>query len=152
MMYRSLALAALLSAHVSTADAQSVYVAPGGIYVASARVYVRPDPYAAPAYVAPGPAYGPPAYVTPGSAYGAPAYVEPGPAYGGTAYGPTGPVYAAPPVYIERAPVYVARERTFAAPLIYAEQFAPRPPAAVPYDGRDRCVVILGHGRRAYCD
>src|SRR5215831_11153159 len=95
MIYRSLALAiaALSSAHIATAEAQSVYVAPGGIYVQSAHMSVRPDPYAATAYGVPGPVYGPPppAYVTPG-----PAYVAPGAAY-----------VAPPPAYVAPGPAYV---------------------------------------------
>src|SRR5437870_7819865 len=79
MNYRSLALAvaALSSIHVASADAQSVYVAPGGVYVGSGPVYVIPAPNnGAPRYVAPtyGYEYGPPAVMTPGPAgyYGAP--------------------------------------------------------------------------------
>ena len=46
MNYRSLALAiaALSSAHITTAAAQSVYVAPGGVYIGSGPVYVIPAP------------------------------------------------------------------------------------------------------------
>ncbi len=66
MSYRSLvlAVAALSSMHVTNADAQSVYVAPGGVYVGSGPVYVIPAPNnGAPPYVAPtyGYEYGPPA-------------------------------------------------------------------------------------------
>jgi len=152
MMYRSLALAiaALLSTQAATAEAQSVYVAPGGIYVESARLYVNAERYAPPAHVVPGPAYGPPAVVVPGPVYGAPAYVEPVPSYGAPAYGAT--VYGEPPVYVDPAPAYVARERTYLAPMAYAKQIAPRPPASVPYAGRHRCIVTLADGRRAYCD
>src|SRR4030095_6646799 len=46
MSYRSLALAlaAFSSMHVASADAQSVYVAPGGVYVGGGPVYVIPAP------------------------------------------------------------------------------------------------------------
>ena len=152
MMYRSLALAiaALSSTQIATAEAQSVYVAPGGIYVESAHLYVNPNPYPSPAHVVPGPGYGPPPVVVPGPVYGAPAYVEPAPAYAAPAYG--APVYGVPPVYVEPQPAYVARERTYLAPMAYAKEIAPRPPASVPYAGRHRCIVTLANGRRAYCD
>jgi hypothetical protein len=56
MSYRSLALAvaAFSSIQVASADAQSVYVAPGGVYIGGGPVYVIPAPNngAAP-YVAP---------------------------------------------------------------------------------------------------
>ncbi len=46
MRYRSLALAvaAFSSLHVASADAQSVYVAPGGVYIGAGPVYVIPAP------------------------------------------------------------------------------------------------------------
>jgi hypothetical protein len=74
---------------VSSADAQSVYVAPGGVYVGSGPVYVIPAPnngtapYVAPTY---GYEYRPPAVVAP-----APAVVAPT-----TVYGPNGGYYAPP--------------------------------------------------------
>jgi hypothetical protein len=111
---------------------EPVYVAPGGIYAPAARVYVNPAPE-----------YGPPAYV-PGPAYGSPAYVAPRPAYA-----VPGPDYAAPPVYAP-APAYGVRERAYVARRLYAEEWAPRPLAGVPYNGR--CVVALGYGRWEYCD
>src|SRR5947209_12924010 len=91
MSYRSLALvvAAFSSIHVASADAQSVYVAPGGVYVGSGPVYVIPAPNnGAPPYVAPtyGYEYGPPAVVAPGPAVVAPT----------TVYGPNGGYYGAP--------------------------------------------------------
>ena len=148
MMYRSLALAiaALSSTQIATAEAQSVYVAPGGIYVQSARLYVNPAPYASPAPVVPGLGYGPPAVVVPGPAYGAPAYVQPAPVYGAPAYGAPAygapaygaPVYVEPPDYVEPEPAYVARERMYLAPAAYAKEIAPRPPASVPNAGRRR--------------
>jgi hypothetical protein len=93
------AAAALFSSPVL---AQSVYVAPGGVYIASARVIVAPGggsavvaPDAPPA-VYNGPGYGadygapaPTAYVDPGYAAPAPAY------YSNSGYPPP-PVYGAP--------------------------------------------------------
>jgi hypothetical protein len=38
------AAAALSSSQVSAGELQSVYVAPGGVYIANARVYVAPGP------------------------------------------------------------------------------------------------------------
>src|SRR5438067_13077081 len=79
-----LALGVLWSSQVSAGELQSVYVAPGGVYIASAHVHVGTE-NGYPAYGAPGPTYyaphaAPPAYapgyVTPGQAYGAPAYYE----------------------------------------------------------------------------
>ena len=164
MTYRSLALAisALSFAQAVPADAQSVYVAPGGMYVQSAQVFVRPDAYGPPVGVVPGPAYGPPVGVVPGPAYGpppyvapshvyaAPPYVEPAPLYGAPVYGP--PVYGEPPVYAEPEPAYVSRARTYAAPFAYARETVVRPPAPVPHVARHRCVITLADGRRAYCD
>jgi len=76
MSYRSLALAiaAFSSMHVASADAQSVYVAPGGVYVGGGPVYVIPAPNGAAPYVAPtyGYEYGPPAVAAPGPAVVAP--------------------------------------------------------------------------------
>src|SRR5262245_54311929 len=64
-------VAALSCAPISMADAQSVYVAPGGVCVASGNVYLAPAPapYGAPVPGVAGPAtvYAPP------PAYGAPA-------------------------------------------------------------------------------
>jgi hypothetical protein len=163
MRYRSLALslAALSLAPITTADAQSVYVAPGGVYVANGNVYVAPAPTpygpAAPGVVAPsvyGPSvYGVPPQVTvevpaevpaevypaPLSAYGASVYAAPPPAYnnapvyGAPAYG--APVYAAPRV-VAREPAYVVRGRPLTPIEAYAAEVAPRPPAPVPYGVR----------------
>ena len=82
MNYRQLALAiaALSSTHISTAVAQSVYVAPGGVYIGGGPVYVIPAPsngngtYGEPTngygYGAPGPApYLAPTVVAPGAGY-----------------------------------------------------------------------------------
>ena len=137
-----LAAAALSSSQVSAGELQSVYVAPGGVYIANARVYVAPGPgNGEPPYVAPGPAYGAPGYGAPGygapgygaPGYGAPGYGVPGPAYRAPAfYGAPGSAYSAPPAYIEPEPVY---------PSAYAAEYAPRPPASIPYSGGGRCVV-----------
>src|SRR5215467_4420587 len=111
MGHRSLvlALAAFSSLHVAAADAQSVYVAPGGVYVGGGPVYVTPapaTPYAAPTY---GYGYGPPAVVAPPPAVVAPTAGVYGP-YGGYGY--------------------------YDAPIsAYAAEPVPRPPAPVPYYG-----------------
>ena len=46
MNYRlfALAIAALSSTHITTAAGQSVYVAPGGVYIGGGPVYVIPAP------------------------------------------------------------------------------------------------------------
>jgi len=141
------AAAALSSSLVSAGELQSVYVAPGGVYIANARVYVAPGT-GEPPYVAPGasygaPGYGAPGYVAPAPAY-APGYGAQGPAHGAPAYyGSAGPVHAAPPVYVQREPAY---------PSAYAADYVPRPPAAIPYNGGGRCIVNLGYGRWGYCN
>jgi len=109
---------------------------------------------------APGPAYGAPGYGSPGPAYGAPPYAPPPPAYGAPAYYRAPGVYPAPPTYIEPEPVYRSA---------YAAEYAPRPPAPIPYNGYNgynsysgynshngyngggRCVVNLGYGRWSHC-
>ena len=115
MKYRSLAftVAAFSSLHVASADAQSVYVAPGGVYVGAGPVYVIPAATngAAPC-VAPTNGYecGPPVGVAPPPAVVAPTavyspngayYGEPNGAYygepNGAYYGePDGAYYGAP--------------------------------------------------------
>ena len=122
MSYRSLvlAVAAFSSMHVSSADAQSVYVALGGVYVGSGPVYVIPAPNngAAP-YVAPtyGYEYGPPAVVAPAPAVVAPTMV----------YGPNGGYYGAPL-------------------SAYAAKLPPRPRVAIPYSGSRGCATRYGYG------
>jgi hypothetical protein len=136
-----LALGALSSSQVSAGELQSVYVAPGGIYIASGNVnvgtangypaYGVPDAtyYAPPA--AP-PAYAP-GYVSPGQVYRAPAYYE---GYR-SAYPP------ARPAYIDRS------EYSYT----YPEDLPPRPPAPVPYNDRyAHCVFDPAYGRPAYCN
>src|SRR5262245_50417597 len=141
MSYRSLALAiaAFSSMAVANADAQSVYVAPGGVYVGGGPVYVIPAPNngAAP-YVAPtyGYEYGPPAVVTP-----APAVVAPT-----TVYGPNGGYAPAP--LVAPTTVYGPNGGYYSAPLsAYAAELPPRPPVAVPYSGRRGCATRYGYGR-----
>ncbi len=136
-----LAVGALWSSQVSAGELQSVYVAPGGVYIASAQIYVTPG-NGEPPYAAPRPSYYAPGYVPPGPAY-APGYAPPGSVYRAPAfYGATRPVYPAPSVYIDREPAY---------PSAYAAEYPPRPPAPVPYDGGGRCILDSGYGP-AYCN
>jgi hypothetical protein len=128
-----LALGALWSSQVSAGDlpSPSVYVAPGGVYIASAHVHVGTD-NGYPAYRAPAPSYyAPPpyapGYVTPGQVYGAPAFHE-----GYRAVYPARPAYA--------------------SEYTYAEEPPPRPPVPVPYNGAAYCSFNQGYGRSAYCD
>jgi hypothetical protein len=124
MRYRSLvfAVAALSSLPVASAGAQSVYVAPGGVYIGAGPVYVTPAPN-----LAPGP-------------YAAPTY--------GYEYGPA-PV-APPPAVVAPTTVYGPNGGYYDAPLsAYAAELPPRPPLAVPYNGGTRCVIRSdGYGRR----
>jgi hypothetical protein len=141
MSYRSLALATAVAASswmlIASAAAQSVYVAPGGVYVApgAGPVYVTPaSPINRPAaYVAPSPAYGgTAAYVDTDydDGYAAAAYVEPSYGYG---YGPD--------VYVEPRYGYGYGPRPYAAPR-YAYGYAPRPYVAPRYS--------YGYGPRRY--
>ena len=162
MNYRllALAIAALSSAHITTAAAQSVYVAPGGVYIGGGPVYVipapsngngtyveptaygygvpEPTPYLAPTVVAPGVGYVAAPYGLNGNGYGN------GYGYGGYGYG-NGYGYRngygpPPPAYYNGDPVLSAYGR---ARLSYP---ALRPPAAIPYNGNGRCIA----GRRGY--
>ena len=165
MSYRSsLAVAAVVAAlsmmHIASAAAQSVYVAPGGIYVApGATVYVTPglpNNGAAAAYLEPGPGYGRTvAYVDPDYdyGYGTAAYVEPryGYGYGTAAY--VGPRYGygyGPRPYIEPRYSYgyepaVPNRRYYSGPrAAYASVLPARPRVTVPYR-TGRCI-----GRRCY--
>jgi hypothetical protein len=151
MNYRLLALAisALSSAHITTAAAQSVYVAPGGVYIGGGPVYVIPAPsngngngtYVEPTY---GYGYGVPE-PTP---YVAPTVVAPGVGYGAAApYGLNGNGYGygyrngpPPPAYYNGDPVLSAYGRA----RLYNSD--PRPPAAIPYNGDGRCLAGRGYG------
>ena len=113
MGHRSLvlAIAAFSSLHVTAADAQSVYVAPGGVYIGAGPVFVTPAPHTYPApYAAPTYGYAPPAVVAP-----PPAIVAPAP----TVYVPSVGYYDVP---------------------AYAAELPPRPPVPVPYYGNGRCA------------
>ena len=109
-----LAMATLASMYIGSAEAQSVYVAPGGVYIAGGPVYVIPGPNnGVPPYVAPtnGYGYGPPAVIAPPPPVAAPT------AY----YGPAAGYYGAPV-------------------LAYGGEFAPRPPLPIPYYRNGRCA------------
>ena len=73
------ALGVLWSLQVSAGELQSVYVAPGGVYIASAHVHVGAENGYAPGYVPPGQGYRAPAfYEGYRSVYPAPpAYIDP---------------------------------------------------------------------------
>ena len=151
MSYRPLAVAvavtALSSMHIASAAAQSVYVAPGGIYIGAGAgpVYVTPPApiNGAAANVGPGYryGYGTAAYVESSYdsdddyGYGAPAYVEPRYGYG---YGP-GP-YVEPRYRYGYGPS-VPSHRYYSGPRsAYAAALPPRPRVAVPYR-TGRCVA-----------
>ena len=157
-MHRStaLAIAALWALPASAGDLPpaSVYVAPGGVYIGSAQVYAGPGAgNGGQSYVVPGTAYGPPAYApgygppvyAPG--YGAPDYAPgygvPAPAYA-PAYAPV-PVYRRPPVAVYGAGRVVTRPYAYS----YPTEYAPRPPAPVPYASGNNCVFSYG---RMFCD
>jgi hypothetical protein len=178
MSYRPLALAAALAAlssmHVASAAAQSVYVAPGGVYIGAGAgpVYVTPpaptngaaayvEPYAqgygAAAYVEPGYdyGYGPDPYVAAGyaDAYGSDPYAAPAYGYGYGAgpyvapryrYGYAPRPYVAPRTSYGYGPVVPNRHNYNGPRSAYAAALPPRPPAAVPYR-TGRCV-----GRHCY--
>ena len=134
MMYRTimLTIAALSTTQASAGDLPgSVYVAPGAVYIGSAQVFVTPGPKYAEPYGAP---------------HTAPSYYEPG-YYPGHAqksyYHGVGPYYGAQPY--GAAPY--GREPGYPP---YAVDYAPRPPAAVPYNSR--CYIDPTYGRVAYCN
>ncbi len=133
-----LTLGALWSSQVSAGELESVYVAPGGVYIASAHVHVGAgDGYSA--YEAPGPSYYAPHHVPPGYAPG---------------YVPPGPIYRAPAFYegyrsVYPHPAYIDRS---AYGYSYAEELPPRPPAPVPYNGGAHCVTSPVYGLSEYCD
>lgn len=148
MSIRSLAILVITFSSVSipAAHAQTVYVAPGGVYVGAGPVYVTPAPNVP--YVAP--PYAPPAYVAPPAVaptYVAPTVVAPGPAYGvpATVYQTEGP-YVAPYEAYGSLPSRVGRARVY-VPGDYAAQMPPRPPAAIP-NRNARCWY---NGRLEYC-
>jgi hypothetical protein len=130
-----LALGVLWSSQVSAGELQSVYVAPGGVYIASANVHVGTES-GYPTYGAPGATYyAPPAY--------APGYVPPGQVYRAPAsYEGYRSAYPPPPAYI--APSEYSYN--------YAEEYPPRPPAPVPYNGVAHCSFNPVYGRSGYCD
>jgi len=134
-----LAFGALWSSQASAGELQSVYVAPGGVYIASANVHVGAE-NGYPAYGAPGPTYYAPQYVPP--AY-APGYVP-----------PPGQVYRAPAYYEGYRSVYPAQP-TYIDPSLYSYSYAgelpPRPPAPVPYSSGANCVSGPAYVR-TYCN
>jgi hypothetical protein len=147
MSYRPLALAITVAAlslmHIASAAAQSVYVAPGGVYVApgAGPVYVTPSApiNGAAAYVGPGygDGYASAAYVESDNDYGdgPSVYVEPRYGYG---YGP-GP-------YVEPRYGYGYRPRPYVAPR-YGYGYGPRPYVAPRYGYGNGPAVL---NRRAY--
>jgi hypothetical protein len=151
MMYRTimLTIAALSTTQASAGDlSPSVYVAPGAFYIGSAQIYVAPsskhiEPYAAPTY---DPNYAPSGYVPRPHGY----YHGVGPAYVTPPYGRE-PGYA--PSLYGREPGYgpslYGREPGYGPPP-YAVDYAPRPPAGVPYNSR--CYIDPTYGRVAYCN
>ena len=128
--------------HIGGAAAQSVYVAPGGVYVApgAGPVYVTPSApiNGAAAYVGPGHGngYETTAYVEPDSDYGEapPVYVAPSYGYG---YGP-GP-YVGPRYGYGYGPAMPNRGYYSGPRSAYAAALPPRPRVAVPYRA-GRCV------------
>jgi hypothetical protein len=134
-----LALGALWSSQASAGELSSVYVAPGGVYIASAHVHVGAE-------------NGYPAYGTPGATYYVPNHVPPAYAPG---YVPPGQVYRAPSYYEGYRSVYPARpayvDRSEYS-YTYAEELPPRPPAPVPYNGGAHCVTNQVYGLSGYCE
>src|SRR5438309_1815176 len=120
------------SSQVSAGELQSVYVAPGGVYIASARVHV-------------GTGNGYPTYGAPGAAYEAPYAYAPG-------YVPPRPVYRAPAYYEGYRSAYPTRPAYIDQSYFYAEGLPPRPPAPVPYGNGAYCGYDPAYGRSGYCD
>lgn len=132
MMYRTimLTIAALSTTQASAGDLPgSVYVAPGAVYIGSAQVFVAPGPKHVEPYAAP---YTAPSYYDPG-------YYPPGGRSHKSYYHGVGPYYGVSP--------YAKREPGYYPP--YAVDYAPRPPASVPYNGR--CYIDPAYGRAPYC-
>jgi hypothetical protein len=128
-----LALGVLSSSQVAAGELQSVYVAPGGVYIASGHVHVGTE-NGYPTYGAPGATYYAPGYVPPGQVYRAPTYYE--------GYRSAYPAYPARRAYIDQS------EYSYT----YAEELPPRPPLPVPYSNGARCVFDPVYGQPAYCD
>ena len=140
MNCRSLAftVAAFSSLHVASADAQSIYVAPGGVYVGAGPVYVIPATNGAAPCVAPTNGYqcGPPVVVAPPPAVVAPTavyssngayYGEPNGVYDGE---PNGDYYSSPNGAYYGASIRAHR----GVPVVaYVPERAPRPIVSVPY-------------------
>jgi hypothetical protein len=138
-----LALGLVGSSQVSAGELQSVYVAPGGVYIAQADVHVG-NGNGYPPYAAPGAAYYGP-YDTPYAPGYAPPAVSGAPAY----YDGYRSVYPARRAYIDRS--YIDRsyiDQTY----LYAERTPPRPPAPVPYGSGAPCRFNPAYGRSGYCD
>jgi len=151
MNFRSLAaaVAALSSMHVASAHAQSVYVAPGGVYIGAGPVYVMPAPNnPATPYVAPSNGYeygpppavnAPPVVVAPSAVYGPNGgYYNNGNYYNGGYYNGG---YHNGGGYYERGGY---EGRGYYDEPISAYGAVPRPPAAVGRTGSVRCVVRNG--------
>jgi hypothetical protein len=132
-----LALGLSWSSQASAGELQSVYVAPGGVYIASANVNV-------------GTGNGYPTYGAPGAAYYYAPYDTP-PAYA-PGYVPPGPVYRAPAFYEGYRSAYPTRPAYIDQSYMYAEGLPPRPPAPVPYNGGAHCRFDPAYGRSGYCD
>jgi hypothetical protein len=133
-----LALGLVWSSQASAGEFQSVYVAPGGVYIASADVHV-------------GVGNGYPTYGAPGAAYYGP--YDTAPAYA-PGYVPSGPIYRAPTFYEGEGygSVYPTRRAYIDQSYMHAEEVPPRPPAPVPYNNRASCGFNQAYGRSGYCD
>lgn len=160
MNYRSLALAiaSLSFAQIATADAQSVYVAPGGVYIGGGPVYVLPGNGNG-GYVEPtlgGGVLGPTPYLAPsvavyGNGNGGGYYNGNGGGYyngnGGGYYNGNGGGYYNGNGGGDAVLSAYGRAR------LYGGELPPRPPALVPYSNGSRtCIVSRGFGRPNYCD
>jgi hypothetical protein len=149
MNYRSLALAiaSLSFAQIATADAQSVYVAPGGVYIGGGPVYVLPGNGNG-GYVEPtlGGVVGPTPYLAPTAVYGNGGGYYNGGGYingngNGGYYNGNGDGYGG------------AVLSAYGRARLYGGELPPRPPALVPYvNGSRTCIVSRGFGRPNYCD
>jgi hypothetical protein len=128
MIHPSVALAAVAvcSMQLAAAHAQSVYVAPGAVYIGSARVYVSGPTHDGSAYVTSVPSYGGPALYSPSYGYESPATMFEPRVYGE-------PRIYAPPNYGEQEPAYGGRD--------FADGYVPRPPADVPFGRHHHCLI-----------